>query len=217
MEKTKVTKYRQSPFSRRQFVRVSGATMAGLSLGSVTVNSNSTSRNEADLLLLGAIVVTMDPKRRVFRNGAIAIKGGSITEVGSSVALLSRWQAARRIDLSGLIATPGLINAHIHLTGDNLFPGLEPDDSSLASHMAKWVLPPYEHSRPEDERAAARFVALQMLRQGTTAFIEAATCRFPEAVLNGLGDMGIRGSIGVWAGDLWPDSGVLATATDQAI
>ncbi len=56
-----------------------------------------------------------------------------------------------------------------------------------------------------------------MLRQGTTAFIEAATCRFPEAVLNGLSDMGIRGSIGVWAGDLWPESGVLATNTDQAI
>jgi cytosine/adenosine deaminase-related metal-dependent hydrolase len=180
-------------------------------------DSNQSSSNTADLILHGAIVVTMDSQRRVFRNGALAIKGESIAEVGPSAHVLSRWQATRKLDLSGLVATPGLVNSHIHLTGDNLYPGLEPDDASLTDHMQKWVVPAYENSAPEDDRAAARFVALQMLRQGTTAFIEAATCRHPEAVLDGLKPMGIRGSIGVWAGDLWPTSGVFAMTTQQAI
>ncbi len=171
----------------------------------------------ADLILHDAIVVTMDAERRVFRNGAIAIRNGVIAEVGDSATLLPNWKAARSIELRGLVATPGLVNAHIHLTGDGLFPGIEPDDSPRESHMAQWILPPYEHSNPEDERAAARFVALQMLKQGTTAFIEAGTCRYPAAVLDGLAGLGIRGSIGVWAGDRWPAPGFFSTTTEQAV
>jgi 5-methylthioadenosine/S-adenosylhomocysteine deaminase len=170
----------------------------------------------ADLLLHNATVVTMDAERRVFRNGAIAIREGAIKDIGAS-ALLRKWKGARTIDLHGLVATPGLINSHIHLTGDGLFPGLEPDDSPRENHLAKWILPPYEHSTPEDERAAARFVMLQMLRQGTTAFIEAGTCRYPAAVLDGLERMGVRGSIGAWAGDRWPMPGFFDTTTDEAI
>jgi cytosine/adenosine deaminase-related metal-dependent hydrolase len=172
---------------------------------------------KVDLLIHGGVIVTMDAERRVFRDGAIAVRDGAVIDVGSSTTLLSHWRAERECNLRGMIATPGLINSHIHLTGDNLFPGLEPDDSPLESHMARWVMPAYEHSGPEDERAAARFVALQMLRQGSTAFIEAGTCRFPEAVLDGLKDMGIRGLIGVWAGDLWPETGPLALTTNEAI
>lgn len=181
------------------------------------MTANSDSPKMADLLLHDAVVVTMDAQRRVFRSGAIAIKDGVIADIGGSASLLPRWRAKQKMNLGGLVATPGLINTHIHLTGDNLYPGLEPDESSLTNHMAKWVLPPYENSTPEDDRAAARFVALQMLRQGTTAFIEAATCRYPEAVLDGLSDMGIRGLIGVWVGDLWPPTGVFAMTTNQAI
>lgn len=171
----------------------------------------------ADLLLHSATVVTMDSERRVLSDGAVVIRDGVIAEVGHSGSLLMKWQAARSINLKGRVATPGLINSHIHLTGDGLFPGIEPDDSSREGHMAKWILPPYEHSTAEDERAAARFVVLQMLQQGTTAFIEAGTCRYPAAVLDGLADLGVRGSIGAWAGDRWPQPGFFASTTDQAI
>ncbi|CAN5689597.1 TRZ/ATZ family hydrolase [soil metagenome] len=171
----------------------------------------------SDLLLHGATVVTMDGERRVFREGAIAVSDGIIVDVGGSETVLSNWQGASAINLEGLVATPGLVNSHIHLTGDGLFPGLEPDDSPRETHLTKWILPPYEHSTPEDERAAARFVVLQMLRQGTTSFIEAGTCRYPAAVLDGLEDMGVRGSIGAWACDRWPVPGFFDTTTDQAI
>lgn len=176
-----------------------------------------TPSERVDLILHGAIVVLMDAESRVFRNGAIAIRDGVIADVGDSVSLLSRWTSDRSMDLKGLVATPGLINAHIHLTGDGLFPGIEPDDSPRKSHMAQWILPPYEHAKPEDERAAARFVATQMIKQGTTAFIEAGTCRYPAAVLDGLASLGIRGSIGAWAGDRWPAPGFFSTTTEQAL
>ncbi|MBA2526274.1 MAG: amidohydrolase family protein [Pyrinomonadaceae bacterium] len=203
---------------RRQFVRVSGTAAVGsFVLNAPQSGASSRRRDAAELLLHGGIVVTMDAKRRVFRDGAIAVREGAIVDIGSSASLLARWTSSSKIDLSGFVATPGLINSHIHITGDQLLPGLRPDDSVPSEHLTKWGLPAYQHSRPEDDRAAARFVALQMLRQGSTGFIEAGTCRHPAAVLDGLADMGIRGSIGTWAGDRWPEPGFFSMTTDQAL
>jgi 5-methylthioadenosine/S-adenosylhomocysteine deaminase len=171
----------------------------------------------ADLLLYGGLVVTMDDERRVFMDGAVVVKDGSIVDVGGTDEVRGRWRALNALDLSRMVVTPGLINAHIHLTGDNLFPGLQPDDVANHDHMIKWVLPAYQHSRPEDERAAARLTILQMLRQGTTAFIEAGTCLYPSAVLDGLKEFGMKGAIGAWVSDGWVSPGRFAATTDQAI
>jgi 5-methylthioadenosine/S-adenosylhomocysteine deaminase len=171
----------------------------------------------ADLLLHGALVLTMDNERRVFGHGAVAVKDGSIVDVGDADDVRRRWCAEHALDLSGMVITPGLITAHIHLTGDNLFPGLQPDDVTDHDHMTKWVLPAYEHSTPEDERAAARLTILQMLRQGTTAFIEAGTCLYPSAVLDGLKEFGMKGAIGAWVSDGWASPGRFAATTCQAI
>src|SRR5262249_37012722 len=48
-------------------------------------------------------------------------------------------------------------------------------------------------------------------------FIEAGTIRFPEAVLDGFKDLAIRGAIGTWTWDRWPDPPEFATDTDAAI
>lgn len=170
----------------------------------------------ADVLIAGGTVVTLDGERRVIADGAVAIGDGAILDVGPAAELTPRWDADRSLDARGLLVTPGLVNAHVHLTGPSLFPGIEPDDSPLAEHFPRWVLPAHAHSEPEDERAAARLVAVQMLRQGTTAFLEAGACRHVEAVLDGLEPLGVRGAIGAWASDLWPVPGEGATPLPAA-
>jgi cytosine/adenosine deaminase-related metal-dependent hydrolase len=121
------------------------------------------------------------------------------------------------LDLAGNVVLPGLVNAHVHLTGLDLFPGLEPAESPVADHLANWALPSHAFATPEDERATARFLGLQMLKQGITAFIEAGTIRFPEAVLDGLTDLRLRGSIGTWTWDRWSQPAAFSTTTAQAI
>ena len=176
-----------------------------------------TERAAADLLLEHGVVVTMDPQRRVFANGAIATRAGAIVDVGPAAALSQRWTAVDRVDLKGNVALPGLVNAHVHLTGLDLFPGLEPADSPVADHLANWALPSHAFATPDDERATARFLGLQMLKQGITAFVEAGTIRFPEAVLDGLADLRLRGSIGTWTWDRWTEPAAFSTTTEQAI
>jgi cytosine/adenosine deaminase-related metal-dependent hydrolase len=172
---------------------------------------------DAEFVLEHGLVVTMDPHRRVFADGALAIRDGAIVDVGPSASLGQRWTAANRLDLAGNVVLPGLVNAHVHLTGLDLFPGLEPADSPVADHLHDWALPAHEYAAPEDERATARFLGLQMLKQGVTAFIEAGTIRYPEAVLDGLADLRLRGSIGTWTWDRWTQPAVFSTTTDAAI
>jgi cytosine/adenosine deaminase-related metal-dependent hydrolase len=73
------------------------------------------------LLIDGAdVVVTMDVDRREINDGAIVIRDNFIERVGDSAEVNSSLSAAglvpdRRIDASGCVITPGLINCHHHL------------------------------------------------------------------------------------------------------
>jgi cytosine/adenosine deaminase-related metal-dependent hydrolase len=56
-----------------------------------------------------------------------------------------------------------------------------------------------------------------MLKSGTTAFLEAGTVRFVDAVVDGLVEIGIRGRIGKWVWDLPPEPEVYRQTTDEAV
>ncbi len=69
---------------------------------------------DADLILYNGHIVTVDAAFHVAE--AIAVKGGLITAVGSSAAVLrgERAPATRVVDLGGKTVLPGLIDAHVH-------------------------------------------------------------------------------------------------------
>src|SRR6266571_4982455 len=68
----------------------------------------------ADLLLLNANVITMDPTR--LNAQAIAVQGDRIAWVGNNEEARRLFAgAARVIDLHGATVLPGLIDAHVHL------------------------------------------------------------------------------------------------------
>jgi predicted amidohydrolase YtcJ len=70
--------------------------------------------SRADLLLLNAHVVTMNPKQPSAQ--AISIKDGRIVWVGSTQEAGRRFaNAALTIDLEGATVLPGIIDAHTHL------------------------------------------------------------------------------------------------------
>ena len=158
----------------------------------------------ADLLLTGGVVVTLDDQRRVLSDGAVAVADEEIVAVGPAAEVSRDWSAQRTLDLDGKVVVPGLVNAHVHLTGPSLLPGLEPAGTPVAEHMPRYVLPAHLHATADDERAGAALTALRLAQAGVGGFIEAGVVRYPEAVAEGIAAVGLRGSVGVWASDRMP-------------
>ena len=154
----------------------------------------------ADTLIKGAVIVTQDEQRRIIRDGALAIRGDRIAAVGTRAELEDKVNAASVIDGRRFVITPGFIDAHIHITGDPLTRGYVPDDISDAfgDTLRRWVIPRYLAHTPADERLSARLAAVEMLRAGTTCFLEAGTVRYLDEVVEGLEQAGIRARVGAW-------------------
>ncbi len=173
---------------------------------------------QVDLMVVDAMLVTMDAERRIIKDGALAVKDGIIVAVGKSAELRPKYQACEVIDGRRFVVTPGLINGHVHVTGEPLTRGLVPDDAGFEENVFQWLVPVHMAYTEAEERLAARFAALEMLRSGTTTFLEAGTIRFLDAVADGLEETGIRARVGQWAWDFSPeDQSHPAALTDQAI
>src|SRR5215471_14627078 len=76
--------------------------------------ARSQPRTQADSIWSARSIVTMDAQRRVIENGAIAIRGDQIVDVGPRAAIDAAYQPKQRLDRPNAIITPGLINAHTH-------------------------------------------------------------------------------------------------------
>lgn len=155
---------------------------------------------EADLLISGATLITMDADRRVIEDGAIAIAGDKIAAIGKREAIAREVKAKETFDGHRFLATPGFIDGHIHITGDPLTRGFArgaPEDT-WSEKLQRWVIPIFKAQTAEDERFAAQCAALAMIRYGTTTFVEAGTVLQLDAVMEGLAETGIRGRVGEW-------------------
>lgn len=157
-------------------------------------------KTKVDTLISGAKIVSMNAERRVFMDGAIAVSGRHILAVGTSAELSEQYEADEHIDGSRFVITPGLINAHVHVTGDPLTRAWLPDniDADFAEELTRWVLPRFRAHSPDDEALSAELSALKMLRTGTTCFLEAGTVQYLDRVVEGAGRAGIRGRVGAW-------------------
>jgi len=65
-------------------------------------------------LFHGGTVVTMDDERRILANGAVGVAGNRIVAVAPA-AQLAQCDAKRRINCTGRIVMPGLVDCHNHL------------------------------------------------------------------------------------------------------
>jgi 5-methylthioadenosine/S-adenosylhomocysteine deaminase len=165
-------------------------------------------------LIDGALIVTMDPDRRMIQNGAVLIEGAKISAVGRSDQVKSDYPETNRIDARDKVVLPGFIDTHVHLS-EHMCRSLIPDDA--ADWMPNWLMPIYANLSAEDEYYAALLACVEMLRSGTTTFCEAGTCIHPEEAARAMQQTGIRGILGRWTWDLRPEPANLRRSTDAAL
>ncbi|MGH7320349.1 MAG: amidohydrolase family protein [Candidatus Rokuibacteriota bacterium] len=169
-----------------------------------------------DLLVAGGLVVTLDAARRVLADGAVAVRGSRIVEVGRTPDLRARYSADRVIDASDLVMMPGLVDAHVHITAEHLARSVAPDDAGPRWTM-EWAVPLYAATTPEEEHAGALLSCLEMIKNGTTTFGEGGTARDLAASADAVTQAGIRGTLGLWTWDRRPEPAALHQTADEAL
>ena len=147
------------------------------------------SPQRVDIIVRGGAVLTMDASHHIINPGLVAISSGRVVAVGPEAELEHRYTADRVIVATNRAILPGLINLHTH-SSMILLRGLA-DDYSLAT----WSQALASLHRDFDEvpgfrLAADRLACLEMLRSGTTTFVE--MYHRPELVAGVASQAGMR-------------------------
>jgi 5-methylthioadenosine/S-adenosylhomocysteine deaminase len=144
---------------------------------------------DVDLVVRNGTVVAMDPGRRVIAGGAIAVDHGAILAVGPEAEVTGVYRGREVLDAGGGIVIPGLINAHGHAPMV-LFRGIA-DDLKLMDWLQKYIFPAEAKNVTADfVKAGTRLAALEMLRSGTTTFVD--MYYFEDQVAEAAKEAGIR-------------------------
>jgi cytosine/adenosine deaminase-related metal-dependent hydrolase len=149
-------------------------------------------KRPADLIVHGGVVVTMDPTRRLIRDGAVAVVGRDIVAVGKCAEIERDYAAAKTIGGPDKLVFPGLIDCHnhpIHFLSKGMI-----DDMRFPERWRDRVWPYEAGLEAEEARVASVGTFLEMIRHGTTCFADPGTFQ-PEAVARAVEETGIRGVI----------------------
>ncbi|NOZ06218.1 MAG: amidohydrolase [Chloroflexi bacterium] len=146
-----------------------------------------------DIILTGGTVVTMNPARDVFENGAIAILAENIVAVGPAGEIAAAHHADTVVDCAGQTIIPGLINAHTHVPM-SLLRGLA-DDRQLDVWLYGYMLPVERAFVCEAFcRLGTLLSCAEMIRGGTTCFVD--MYYFEGAVAQAAAEAGMRAICG---------------------
>lgn len=163
------------------------------------------------MLFDNATIITMNPRREIITQGALLVEGQRITAVGKSRELRERHPAEPRLDCNGQVLLPGLIDTHVH-TAQAMLRGCA-DDLGLLDWLFKrvWVL--QGSYTEEDGRASAALCALEMIKSGTTAFIEAMLAE--RYGIDGVAEVILQSGLRAAIGKIVMDLPSYARATNQ--
>ena len=173
-----------------------------------------------DALVRGGDVVTMDDARTVVGDGAVAVGGDVIVDVGRWDELRASYPEARVIGDAESLVTPGYVNAHQHLTGDRLVHSCIPDAIDSREAIFGWAVPVHAAHTGDDDELSATLGAIEAVTNGITCTVEAGTVAHPDRVAAAVESVGMRATIGQWGWDVdgvpfgAPANEVLARQTD---
>ena len=151
--------------------------------------------------------LTVDEGNSVLRDAAILVDGDRISDIDTTERVLERLGDApvdRRIDGSSYGIIPGLIDTHVHLS-ETLSRAVFPDVLATRAWVFHWAKPFYAHVHESDEHTSVTLGVTEMIRSGTTCFLDMGAQNDAGVTARAAGAAGIRGIVGRHAADRRPE------------
>ncbi len=145
----------------------------------------------ARIAIRNAIIVTMDPQRRVLVNHVLVVEGDRIAAL-TPIADWAPQPGDEIVDARGRYVLPGLVNSHVH-TVQHLARGLSDDVDILTwLHQRIW---PYESTLDEEDSYISTLLfGIEQIANGTTTVADAGVQHAGGAV-RAVTELGIRASL----------------------
>jgi 5-methylthioadenosine/S-adenosylhomocysteine deaminase len=126
---------------------------------------------DVDTIISGGRILLLDDNDSIINDGSIAIDGDSIAAVGESGDIESQYTGRRKIDASGCLVMPGLINCHTH-AAMTCFRGIA-DDMELMDWLNNYIFPAEaKNVDPELAYWGSLLACAEMIKSGTTTFCD---------------------------------------------
>lgn len=123
------------------------------------------------ILITNGTVVTQNSDREVLENGAVAVDGDTIVDVGPTARLDEKHDSDRQIDATGKAVIPGFVNPHTHVS-DILLRGSCGTDRGLYDWLFNVKQPGVAAMTETDHEIAAALFCAEALSAGITTFVE---------------------------------------------
>ncbi len=144
-----------------------------------------------DILVTNGTVLTLDSCETLIEDGAVAVTGDSIADIGPA-SKFSACEVKTRIDANSGIIMPGLINTHTH-AAMTCFRGLA-DDMDLMTWLNDYIFPAEAKLTNEKVYCGAMLACAEMILSGTTCFADMYL--FEDAVAEAAKNAGMRAVVG---------------------
>lgn len=126
-------------------------------------------------------------------DGAIAIDGSQIVDVGTRASLIDIYHDAKERHFPNAVILPGLINSHSHLELTAMRGFLEDSESDFTSWLRKLTVARLTLFTSDDLHVSALWGAVEALRAGVTAVADASDSASES--MKALKDIGMRGVV----------------------
>ena len=145
-------------------------------------------------LLCAQWVIPVEPTNVVLHDHCVAVENGKIAALLPTSAAIARWPNAVRVDLTGKVLIPGLVNLHTH-AAMSLLRGAG-DDLPLQQWLQQRIWPlEAKLMSPQFVFDGSVMAAYEMVRGGITCFNDMYF--FPESTARAARALGMKATLGI--------------------
>ncbi len=160
-------------------------------------------------------ILTLDDSRRIVQDGSILIEAQRFSKVGKR-SELADTPSDRVIDASEMVATPGFCNGHMHISYAHATRGIFPDNLNPGVYLAN-VFNLQGAMTEEEEYLTSLLGITELLKYGTTCFLDPGSTKFPSVCLQAYEESGCRIITGVQVVDQENPLNIPVDPTDAAV
>ena len=140
-------------------------------------------------------LITVDDERKIIRDAYLTVDGNLISGIGKTKDLFpDESEYDRVIDAKDMVATPGYINGHCHISYAHATRGIFRDD--LGKDYLPNVFTLQGSMNPEEERLTSLLGITELLKYGTTTFVDPGSTKYLDESLDAYKQSGVRAIVG---------------------